>query len=117
MRHRRLVIAASAAQLAAQQNDPHTTAILKKLEAPISMSFASETPLEDVLKYIKQATTVEGPQGKPGSPGIPIYVDPKGLKEAEVELSAPVMLESGRGSAQDHAPVDLEATGPGLLRS
>ena len=31
--------------------------ILEKLEEPISMSFAEETPLEDVLKYVKQATT------------------------------------------------------------
>ena len=34
--------------------DPKTKAILAKLDEPISMSFANETPLEDVLKYIKQ---------------------------------------------------------------
>ena len=57
--------------------DPRSLAILAKLEEPISMSFANETPLEDVLKYIKQATT------GPNSSGIPIYVDPLGLQEAE----------------------------------
>ena len=50
--------------------DPKTTPILAKLDEPISMSFANETPLEDVLKYIKSAT-----QG-PNDTGIPIYVDP-----------------------------------------
>jgi RNA polymerase sigma factor (sigma-70 family) len=89
----RLMIAASAAQLAAQQNDPHTTAILKKLDEPVAMPFANESPLEDVLKYIKQVTAIAGTQGNPGSPGIPIYLDPKGLKEAEVMLSAPVTLD------------------------
>ena len=56
---------------------PRARPVLKKLEEPISMSFAEETPLEDVLKYIKQATTSKTYQG------IPIYVDPKGLKEAD----------------------------------
>ena len=37
--------------------DDKTKRILEKLDEPISMSFNEETPLEDVLKYIKQATT------------------------------------------------------------
>ena len=57
------------------------------------MSFASATPLEDVLKYIKQATTKSGQQGEPVPPGIPIYVDPKGLKEAEVKPTATVVMD------------------------
>ena len=57
--------------------DPRTKQILEKLDEPISMSFANETPLDDVLKYIRQATTT------PTFPGIPIYVDPIGLQEAE----------------------------------
>src|SRR4051812_30855721 len=40
-----------------------------KLQEPVSANFANETPLEDVLKYIKEAT-----KGK--DKGIPIYVDP-----------------------------------------
>jgi len=56
--------------------DEKTKSILRKLDEPISMSFANETPLEDVLKYIKSAT-----QG-PNDTGIPIYVDPVGLQEA-----------------------------------
>jgi hypothetical protein len=67
--------------------DPKTKSILAKLEEPISMSFANETPLEDVLKYIKSAT-----QG-PNDTGIPIYVDPVGLNEAEKTMTSPVTLD------------------------
>ena len=41
------------------------------------MSFANKTPLDDVLKYIKAATTT------PAFSGIPIYVEPSGLQEAK----------------------------------
>jgi hypothetical protein len=58
-----------------------------RLEVPISMSFANETPLEDVLKYIKSAT-----QG-PNDTGIPIYVDPVGLNEVEKTMTSPVTLD------------------------
>ncbi|MBV8315519.1 MAG: hypothetical protein JOZ53_11330 [Planctomycetaceae bacterium] len=67
--------------------DPKTKSILAKLDEPISMSFANETPLEDVLKYIKSAT-----QG-PNDTGIPIYVDPVGLQEAEKTMTSPVTLD------------------------
>ena len=46
------------------------------------MSFENETPLEDVLKYVKQAH-----QGPAFPDGIPIYVDPIGLQEAEQDRS------------------------------
>ncbi len=67
--------------------DPKTKSILAKLDEPISMTFANETPLEDVLKYIKSAT-----QG-PNDTGIPIYVDPVGLQEAEKTMTSPVTLD------------------------
>ena len=67
--------------------EPASTAVLKKLETPISMSFPNETPLEDVLKYIKSAT-----QG-PADTGLPIYVDPIGLNEAEKTMTSPVTLD------------------------
>src|SRR5262249_41002884 len=53
----RLVITALARSVAARDKSPGTPAILAKLEEPISMSFANETPLEDVLKYIKSASS------------------------------------------------------------
>ncbi len=67
--------------------DPKSRAILAKLEEPIAMSFPGETPLEDVLKYIKQATT------GPNFSGIPIYVDPLGLQEAERSLTSPISID------------------------
>ena len=67
--------------------DLKTKGILAKLEEPVSMSFPNETPLEDVLKYIRSAT-----QG-PNDAGIPIYVDPVGLQEVEKTLQSPIQLD------------------------
>ena len=64
--------------------DPKSQFILAKLDEPISMSFNEDTPLEDFLKYIKQATTTKT------YPGIPIYVDPVGLQEAEKSMTSTV---------------------------
>jgi hypothetical protein len=61
--------------------------ILKALDEPISMSFAMETPLDDVLKYIRTKTRGEGGNG------IPIYVDPIGLQEAEKSLTSTVSID------------------------
>jgi|SRR5579864_4673747 len=58
-----------------------------KLQGSIPMQFPDETPLEDVLKYIKAATESEN------DTGIPIYVDPRGLQEAEKTLQSPVVLD------------------------
>jgi RNA polymerase sigma factor (sigma-70 family) len=80
-------IAALAAGLAAREGDPLTKVVLKKLEEPISMSFADATPLDDVLKYIRQATTT------PTYAGIPIYVDPNGLEEAKATSTYVVTLD------------------------
>lgn len=65
-----------------------TLAILTKLEAPITLRFPNETPLGDVLKAIKSATSA-GPDDR----GIPIYVDPTGLKAAEKTLSSTVTID------------------------
>ena len=50
--------------------DLKTQHILAKLEEPISMSFTEDTPLEDVLKYIKQATTTPDLRGHSQSTSI-----------------------------------------------
>jgi hypothetical protein len=68
-------------------DDIRSRRVLAKLEEPISMSFAAETPLDDVLKYIKQATTT------PTFSGIPIYVDPVGLQEAERSINSTIQLD------------------------
>jgi RNA polymerase sigma factor (sigma-70 family) len=82
-----IAIASLAPKVAAKDTSPKCKAILTKLEQPIAMTFANETPLEDVLKYIKSAT-----QG-PNDPGIPIYLDPVGLQEAERTMTSPVTLD------------------------
>jgi RNA polymerase sigma factor (sigma-70 family) len=87
IRLRRRGIAAMMAVVAARETNPKSKDVFKKLEEPISMSFANETPLDDVLKYIKQATTTKT------FSGIPIYVDPKGLQEAEKSLTSTVSID------------------------
>ncbi len=68
-------------------SDPKSRQILEKLAEPLSMTFPHETPLDDVLKYIKQATTT------PTYSGIPIYVDPVGMQEAERSINSTIMID------------------------
>jgi hypothetical protein len=63
---------------------PQSKLIQERLEAKIDLSF-EKTALEDVLKFMKSATR-KGPDDN----GIPIYVDPVGLLEAERTLATPV---------------------------
>jgi RNA polymerase sigma factor (sigma-70 family) len=83
----RLGIARLAAGLNTWDKNPKNEAILLKLDEPIAMSFANETPLQEVLKYLKDATT------KPGQSRIPIYVDPVGLQQAERSLDSRVIVD------------------------
>jgi RNA polymerase sigma factor (sigma-70 family) len=84
---RRLEIAQLSAALPTWEKNPKNEAILKKLEEPIAMSFARETPLEDVLKYIKSATA------KPGGSPIPIYVDPVGLQQLDRTPTSTISID------------------------
>ncbi len=59
-----------------------------RLQQPVSMPFANETPLEDVIKYVRSATSDE--QEFPD--GIPVYVDPAGLQEADKTMQSPIAL-------------------------
>lgn len=68
--------------------DPRSLATLAVLDRPIEMSFANETPLEDVLKYIKQAT-----KGPDLPDGVTIFVDPLGLMEAEKTMTSPIQID------------------------
>ena len=54
---------------------------------PISMSFADATPLEDVLKYVSQATATAT------SPGISVVVDAFGLQQVGKSLQATVSID------------------------
>lgn len=67
--------------------DPKTLAIERALAKPLSMPFANETSLEEVLKYIRGATaSAELPDG------IPIYVDPVGLQEEGRTMASQVTV-------------------------
>jgi hypothetical protein len=68
-------------------NEAANARIIKSLEKNIPMPFPNDTPLDDVLQHIKQQT--RGPDGK----GIPIYVDPIGLQEAERSLTSTVTID------------------------
>jgi hypothetical protein len=70
-----------------EAKDERSQRIAAELGKPIDMKFANETPLEDVLKYVRSATM------SPAFPeGIPIYVDPVGLQEAEKTHTSPVTI-------------------------
>ena len=58
--------------------------IHEALKQPVPMRFNEETPFEDVVKSIHEATRAA--DGK----GIPIYVDPIGLSEADKTMSSTV---------------------------
>ena len=70
-------------------DDPVTIslAIRKALDEPVAMNFPSDTPLEDVKKYIQEAT--KGP-GLPN--GIPIYVDPQALQDSDKTMASTVVI-------------------------
>ena len=71
-------------------SDPRSRAIVAMLARPLPMSFPQETPLEDVLKYIR-GNTQDKDLGLPS--GIPIYVDPVGLQEVEKTMQSPVVID------------------------
>jgi hypothetical protein len=66
--------------------EPIQEGIYDALDEPIALTYADGAPLDVVLKEIKQKTTK-----LPKLPtGIPIYVDPIGLQEAEKSLNSEV---------------------------
>ncbi|WP_165250314.1 hypothetical protein [Paludisphaera soli] len=59
--------------------------ILDQLDRPLALDYPEDTPLEVVLKQIKTRTAGAI---RPG--GMPIYVDPIGLSEADATMRSPV---------------------------
>jgi hypothetical protein len=80
-------------------------AIHKKLDEPIELDFR-EKPLEDLLKYIKSASTGATDNG------IPIYVEPTGLQEAEQTMISPVSFATMKGKRVKVRKVLAEALRP-----
>jgi RNA polymerase sigma factor (sigma-70 family) len=69
------------------EDEARTRAVLDALKKRVPMAFNAQTPLEDVIKYIKKETTC------PMLPdGIPIYIDPVSLEETEKTMTSPVEI-------------------------
>ena len=64
---------------------PQAEAILEIVARPMSLAYQDGAPLDAFLKEIKRASS-----GSSGLRGVPIYVDPLGLQEAETSLNSTV---------------------------
>ncbi|RUL85903.1 RNA polymerase sigma factor [Tautonia sociabilis] len=71
-----------------RSSDPASKAILTALNRPISLPFDQETPLSDLLDYIRQGTVDDEL-----SFGIPIYVDEVALQQADQSLQSPIRMK------------------------
>jgi hypothetical protein len=79
--------------------------IVEALGKPLEMSFPNETPIEDVLQYVQDATRT------PDGWELPIYVDPVGLQEAEKTMTSPVTISLKRVPLQTTLRLMLEQLG------
>jgi RNA polymerase sigma factor (sigma-70 family) len=68
-----------------QGQDPRSQLIIGKLEESVVMKFVEETPLEEIIKHIRDST-----KSSDMPSGIPIYVDPAGLSEADKTMSSTI---------------------------
>jgi RNA polymerase sigma factor (sigma-70 family) len=70
-------------------DEKRNEAIRAKLDEPIAMNFAVETPLQEVRKYIKEKTR----DPKMGFPdGIPIYFAPEGLQVEDKTIDSVIAI-------------------------
>jgi hypothetical protein len=65
---------------------PENARIFEALERRIPMKLSNRS-LDDLLNYVKQATST------PSYPGIPFYVDPVGLHESERSLHSTITID------------------------
>jgi hypothetical protein len=70
---------------------PASQALLARLEEPVRIPFPNETPLDDVLAYLKRATAQP-----PHDRAIKILVVPDGLKEVERSLNSTIQVDFPR---------------------
>ncbi|WP_165227531.1 mucoidy inhibitor MuiA family protein [Aquisphaera insulae] len=73
--------------VAANDQDERSKRVVEELAKPIPLNFPNETPFEEVMQYLKQATTT-----KDFPDGLPTYIDPVGLQEADKTMTTPVSL-------------------------
>jgi hypothetical protein len=65
-------------------------AILQALDRPVALHFAQETTLENAKRFIEEATR-DAASGLPH--GIPIYIDPQGLQDADRSMASTVTID------------------------
>jgi len=80
-------IAELSALLSKYDENPSNRVVLEALNQPITLQTNDKTTLGDLLKQIKQSVTIS--EGKK----IPVYVDPKGVEEADASLASPVSID------------------------
>jgi hypothetical protein len=83
-----VIFSASNHDQADPEDEAKTRAVVDALKRRIPMPFRNETPLGDALDYIKEQT-----KGQELPDGIPIYVDPIGLNEAEKTMTSPITFD------------------------
>jgi hypothetical protein len=93
-----------------------TEGIIEALEQPIALTYADETPLDQVLREIKRQST-KNPKLSKLATGIPIYVDPIGLQEAERSLNSTVKRPASADTLVlgEHLRLMLEQLGLGYV--
>jgi hypothetical protein len=97
----------------APYRDPTSEPILDFLDEPLALEYPDQAPLEVILKEIRRRSTGVTKL----KTGIPIYVDPIGLQEAELSMTSPVTrpqsavaLKLGDHIEQALAPMGLGYT-------
>src|SRR4051794_7928052 len=71
-----------------EANDDRSRKIVAELASVSDLSFPHETPLEDVIKQVRVRT-----RSTAFPDGLPIYVDPLGLTEADRTMTSPVVFD------------------------
>jgi hypothetical protein len=69
-------------------HDDRSQKIFAELAKPIDISFSKDTPLEDVIKFVRHFTRCST-----FPDGIPVYVDPTGLQEAEKSMASTMRMD------------------------
>jgi len=84
----KMVVADGGSSGPVDAHDPQSERIMAELAKAIDMPFTADRSLEEVIKYIRQQT-----QSRVFPDGIPIYVDPQGLQDADKTLASTVAID------------------------
>ena len=73
-----------------KQADPRSEAVHAALLKDVAFKFPSDTPLSDVIKFIKDMTRDKGAGFEEG---LQIYVDPQGLQEVDKTIASTISID------------------------